>query len=188
MVTYGVLKRMVMAKVGHALAVQVTDEELEQAINDAINDVRTEMPYHIAPDTSITLVADQYEYSLAALSFAYISRITMGTAAPVTYPASNIIPGWWWAIIAGPTLKFDESSFYPIAGRLLRIEGQAFQAPLVSDTDVCYISDSFIVFRAAGTLLGGLGSPREATMLRMAEDARQRSSFTPSPDSTRLRR
>ena len=188
MYTFGTLKRMVMAKVGAQLAMQVTDEELEQAINDAISDVRTEMPYNIAPDTSITLVALTYEYSLAALPFIYIKRITMGTAAPVTYPATHIIPGWWWAVIAGPTLKFDENAFDPVAGRTLRIEGQALQAPLVADTDICYISDSFVVTRAAGTLLGGLGSPRESIMLRMAEDARQRSPFLPAADSVHVRR
>ena len=188
MQTFGTLKRRVMAKVGKTLAVQITDEELEQAINDAIDDVRTEMPYHSAPDTSVTLVALQYEYSLAAVPFAYISMITLGTVVPILYPNSNIIPGWWWWVIAGPTLVFDESCFTPIAGRTLRIEGQSFQAALVSDTDVCYISDSFIVARAAGTLLGGLGSPREATMMRLAEDARQRSPFLPTPDACRVRR
>jgi len=75
----------------------------------------------------------------------------------------------------------------PLDGRALRIEGQALQDSLTAGTDVLYISDAFVVNKAAAFILGGLGSPREARMHRMAEDARQRSPFLPKPSAHTVR-
>jgi len=183
---FNTIKRRVMAKIGKMLAPEVTNEELEQAINAAIDDARNEMPYHIDPDESVTLAEDTYEYSLAGLGFAYIHRITMADPDG-DFPTSNIIWSHMYTVTAGPTLVFDERVWAPLADRVLRIEGQAYQANLTAGTDVLYIFDAYIVNMAAGSLLGGLGSPREALMYRMAEDARQRSSFLPMPSSHRVR-
>ena len=186
MQTFDVIKRRVMAKVGKMLAPEVTDEELEQAINHAIDEVRNEMPYHIDPDESVTLSDDTYEYSLAGLGFAYIHQITMADADG-DFPTTNIIWSHQYRIIAGPTLVFDERMWSPLDSRDLRIEGQAYQSNLTGGSDVLYISDAYVVNTAAAFLLGGLGSPREALMYRMAEDARQRSPFLPVPSAHRVR-
>lgn len=183
---YDTIKRRVMAKVGKMLAPEVTDEELEQAINAAIDDARNEMPYHIDPDESVELADSTYEYSLAGLGFAYIHRITMADDDG-EFPLTSVICPHMYTVIAGPTLVFDDHTWLPIEGRALRIEGQAYQANLVAGADVLYISDAYIVNVAAGSLLGGFGSPREALMYRMAEDARQRSPFLPMPSSHRVR-
>ena len=186
MQTFDTIKRRVMAHVGKGLASSVTDEELEQNINLAIDDVRNEMPYHIAPDESVELSEDTYEYSLAGLGFAYIHQITMADTDG-DFPITNIIPPLYYGIIAGPTLVFDERMWSPLDGRALRIDGQAFQSNLTSGSDVLYISDAYVVNKAAALLLGGLGSPRESLMHRMAEDARQRSPFLPTPSTHRVR-
>lgn len=185
MQTLGTLKRRVMAAVSgvdKAIAMSLTPEELGQAINEAIDDVRTEMPYDIAPDESVTLVASTYEYSLAGKGFAYIHALTMADEDG-EYPAENRIWEHMWRILPGPKLKFDERVWTPMAGRILRIEGQAFQANLASDSDVCYISDSYVVSRAAASLLGEKGLVR----LKMAEDARQRAPFVPRPGANLVR-
>lgn len=186
MQTLATLKRRVMAKVGKALAPQVTMEELVQAVNGAIDEVRAEMPYHIDPDESITLAESTYEYSLVGLGFAYVHRITVADADG-KFPDANIVCPWMWHLLPGPKLKFDDRTWVPYAGRVIRIEGQAFQDNLTNDTDICYISDAFVVAHAAASLLGGLGSPREALMLRAAEDARQRAPFSPMPASVLVR-
>jgi len=183
---YDTIKRRVMAKIGKMLAPEVTNEELEQAINAAIDDARNEMPYHIDPDETIELAEDTYEYDISALGFSYIHRITMADTEG-DFPTTNIICPHMYRVNAGPTLVFDERTWTPIDGRDLRIEGQASQAALSSGTDVLYISDAYIVNTAAGSLLGGLGSPREALMYRMAEDARQRSPYLPVASSMRVR-
>lgn len=183
---FDTIKRRVMAKVGKMLAPEVTDEELGQAINHAIDEVRNEMPYHIAPDESVTLAENTYEYSLAGLGFVYIHRITMADTDG-DFPFINVIPPHHYHVIAGPTLAFDERTWMPVADRDLRIEGQAYQDELTAGADVLYISDAYVVNTAAGALLGGLGSPREALMYRMAEDARQRSPFLPMPSSYNVR-
>ena len=184
MQTLSVLKRRVMAAVSgtdKAVAMAVTAEELLQAINEVIDDVRNEMPYDII-DESVTLATDDYEYSLAGLGFAYIHVITMEDADG-NYPSTNIIWNWMWRIIPGPILVFDDRMWSPSDSRTIRIEGQALQDNLSGDTDVCYISDAFVVNRAAAGLLGEKGKIR----LQMAEDSRQRSSFLPHPASTLVR-
>lgn len=184
MQTLATLKRRVMAAVSgtdKAIAMALTAEELLQAINEAIDDVRTEMPYDIIDET-VTLATDDYEYSLAGLGFAYIHVITMEDADG-NYPSANIIYNWMYRILPGPILAFDDRMWSPSDSRTIRIEGQAFQDNLSSDTDVCYISDSFVVNHAAAGLLGEKGRVR----LQMAEDARQRSPFVPHPTSTLVR-
>lgn len=183
---FDTIKRRVMAKIGKMLAPEVTNEELEQNINDAIDDVRNEMPYHIDPDESVELAEDTYEYSLAGLGFAYIHRITLADDDG-EFVLTNVICPHMYTVIAGPTLLFDNRTWGPIAGRALRIEGQAYQANLTAGSDVLYISDAYVVNKAAASLLGGLGSPRESLMYRMAEDARQRSPFLPMPSAHRAR-
>jgi len=181
------IKRRVMARVGKGLAPQVTDEELEQAINDAIDEVRTEMPYHVDPDeTTVTLSEDTYEYDISGVGMDYIYRVTMADADG-DFPTTNIVWPYQYRIIAGPKLVFDERMWTPLDSRKLRIEGQAFQDSLSAGDDVLYISDAYVVNKAAAILLGNLGSPREASAHRLAEDARQRSSFLPFPDAQRVR-
>lgn len=186
MQNFDTIKRRVMAKVGKGLAPEVSNEELEQAINDAIDDVRNEMPYYTSPDETVELAEDTYEYDISALGFAYIYRITMADTDGA-FPTFNIIPCWHYHIIAGPTLVFNERMWSPIDGRALRIEGQSFQDNLSSGDDILYISDACVVNKAAAFLLGGLGSPREALMYRMAEDARQRSPFLPAANASVVR-
>jgi len=185
MQTLATLKRRVMAAVSgmdKAIAMALTQEELIQAINEAIDDVRTEMPYDISPDETVTLVSSTYEYSLAGKGFSYIHRIIMADEAGV-FTLSNVVYDHMWGLLPGPVLKFDDRLWEPINGRVIRIEGQSFQANLAADTDVCYISDAFIVNRAAAGLLGEKGAMR----LRMAEDARQRAPFHPYPTSVLAR-
>jgi len=183
---FNTLKRRVMGKLGRGIASEVTKEELEQAINDAIDDVREEMPYHVDPDETIDLAEDTYEYDISALDFSYIHLITVADDAG-DFPVTNVVPSWQWSVATGPTLKFDERMFSPIDSRKLRIEGQEVQAALSTGTDVCHISDSCVVAKAAATLLGNFGSPRENMLLRAAEDARQRSPFRVHPLAKKVR-
>lgn len=186
MKTLADIKKMTMTSVGPP-AVDLSDQEVLDAINLAILNVREEMPYHVSPDdTSVTLASDTYEYSLSSVSMNSIYGIIMADSDG-DFPIENVIAHWLWMVITGPTLKLDELRWSPTAGRKLRIEGQAFQDTLSSDTDTLHISDAYVVAKAAATLLGGLGSPRETTMLAIAEDARDRSSFRYMPSSRLVR-
>jgi hypothetical protein len=182
-ITAGEAKIRVLAKVGR-IGVSLTDQEVLAAINDAIEDGATGMPYDVAPDETVTLAADTYEYSLASVSMNLIHCITMADSDG-DFNVDGIIGRHRWYIVQGttPKLKFVEDLWSPVVSRKLRIEGQKYQAVVDDDADVIYMFAPFVVAKAAATLLGNLGSPRETIMLQQAEDARQRSPQRPKPNA-----
>jgi len=183
--TRGELKVMIMASVGRAGST-LTNQDVEAAIDDAVEDVYTQMPYDIAPDeTTVTLVSQTYEYDISSTSFALIYRITMADSDG-DFPTENIIPNWMYTF-QNSKLTLDNQLWYAVAGRKLRIEGQAHQVALTADDSILYISAPYVVAKAAATLLGNLGSPRETLALRKAEDALQKHNFRPRPGSKRVR-
>lgn len=183
-ITAGEAKIRVLAKVGR-VGVSLTDQEVLAAINDAIEDGAEGMPYDVAPDeTNVTLATDTYEYSLASVGMDLIYCLTMADSDG-DFNVDSIIGNHRWYIVHGttPKLKFVEDYWSPVASRVIRVEGQKFQDVVDDDDDTIYMFAPFVVSKAAATLLGNLGSPREAMMLQQAEDARQRSPQRPKPNA-----
>lgn len=180
--TFATLKKRVMGHLGRQ-GLGLSMEEVEQAINDAVDELRLEQPYDLAPNESVTLVDDTYEYSIATLSFGLIHRITMSDSDG-KYPVENIIPQYKYTVFGvTPTLKFDEFCWGPVAGRTLRIEGQGYQPNLSADTDICYIYTPAVVYLAAASLVGNIGNiNRERLLMQKAEVARNNSPFYAHPN------
>jgi hypothetical protein len=188
-ITTGEAKKRIQATLGRG-GVSVTDAELLAAINDAIDDCAESMPYDVAPDESITLVADTYGYSIASVPADLIQYVSMADSDG-HFPEYQAIPRHLWWIVQGstPMLTFSELGWSPTAGRKLRIEGQKFQDVVTVDAGVIYAYAPFIVKRAAATLVGNLGNlDREKLLLAEAEDARSRSPLRPRPNSRKVYR
>lgn len=180
-------KKRIASLIGARNMLQVTDQELLAAINDAVEDGAEGMPYNAAPDTSVSLVTDTYEYDISGIGMDLIYCVTMADSEG-NYDVGNIIGRHLWFVVPGttPYLKFSEGNWTPTNGRTLRIEGQKFQDVVTADTDTIYMYAPFVVRKAAATLLGDIGSEREKLMLAQAEDARQRSPQRPLPNSRRV--
>jgi len=137
------------------------------AINLAIDRVAEEALFWKIDETSITLVADTFEYDLPT-DFMFLHRVTMANADGYFYDAP--IPSDQYKIIYGATpkihfiqfpadLKYEGHEYGRlwantglVAGRLLRLEGLGSAATLSTDAATCPIDPNYIIYQAAATL------------------------------------
>uniref|UniRef100_A0A6M3L447 Uncharacterized protein n=1 Tax=viral metagenome TaxID=1070528 RepID=A0A6M3L447_9ZZZZ len=127
-----------------------TETEYRKAINMAIESIAGKYLIDLIDDTTITLVADTYEYALPT-SFLYLHKITTeADAAGDVFDASDVIDPRDWSIITAypPTLKLDENRYTIVAGKDLRLEGQGSQAAVSADTDVISLPQDWVVQKA----------------------------------------
>jgi len=127
-----------------------TEGEYRKAINMAIESIAGKYLIDLIDDTTITLVADTYEYALPT-SFLYLWRVT--TEAEVggdVFDTSDEIDPRDWDIIKAypPTLKLNENRYSITAGKDLRLEGQGTQAIVTADTDTIAIPTDWLVQKA----------------------------------------
>ena len=122
-------------------------DEYNKAINLAIESMKGK--YTIEKiDETVTLVADDYEYTIPD-GFTHIHRITTENAAntEIFYEDDEIDPRDWM-LISPRKLKLREGNYSIDAGKDLRIEGQGEQATLLIDTDVCKLPLDWLVQKA----------------------------------------
>ena len=127
-----------------------TEDEYRKAINMAIESIAGKYLVNLKDETTITLVADTYEYELP-LSFLYLySVITEDSVDTDVYNEEDEIDPRDWDIIKSypPKLKLNENRYSITAGRDLRLEGQGTQAKVTSDTDAIYIPPDWLIQKA----------------------------------------
>ena len=137
------------------------------AINQAIDMVAERALVWVEDETSITLVASQYEYDIPT-SFLYITRLTMADSdgkfydAPIPFDQYKIVhtpTAQLHFIQAAPELALEGHTMGSLwantsltADRKLRIEGLGSPARLTSDSSTCSITPAFICPQAAAIL------------------------------------
>jgi len=138
-----------------------TEDEYRKAINLAIESIAGKYLIELIDDTTITLVADTYEYALPT-SFLYLYRVITEdeVAGDVFDAADEIDPRDYYITKAYPPyLKLDEVRYSITAGKDLRLEGQGTQAIVTADTDVINIPPGWLVQKAITFLpKGKIGS------------------------------
>lgn len=158
----------IVAGDNYAILAEFSWADVVSKINLAIDMVAEEALVWAIDETSITLVDDQFEYSLPT-TFMFIHRLTMADSNGNFY--GSPIPPDHYKIIHGagtPKIHFYEfpkdaqydghwygalwagSDF--TAGRALRIEGLGAPAILPTDTSTCAISPAYVTFQAAALL------------------------------------
>jgi len=124
--------------------------DYNNAINLAIESLAGKYLVDLKDETTITLVADTYEYALP-LSFLYLWRvITENEVDSDEYYEEDEIDPRDWDIIRAypPQLKLRYGYYEITAGKDLRLEGHGSQ-PLVSDDDdVIYLPPDWLVQKA----------------------------------------
>lgn len=124
--------------------------EYLKAINLGIEAIAGKYLIEIKDETTITLVADTYEYALPT-SMLYLYRvITEDEADSDDYFNADIIDPRFWSIIKSypPTLKLDKRYYSVTADLDLRLEGQGTQPLVDSDDDVIYLPPKWLVAEA----------------------------------------
>jgi len=127
-----------------------TEDDKRKAINLAIESIAGKYLVDLKDETTITLVADTYEYALPT-SFLYLTKVTTEkVAAGGVFDASDAIDSRDWSIIKSypPKLKLHEDHYSISAGKDLRLEGQGTQAIVDDDTDVIVIPPDWLVQKA----------------------------------------
>ena len=167
-----------------------TADEYLKAINMAIEFLAGKYLIDLIDDTTITLVADTYEYALPT-SFLYLHKVTTEKeAAGNKFDASDEIDPRDWSIIRAypPTLKLHEDRYSITAGRDLRLEGQGTQAKVSADTDVIYLPPDWVVAKAitmlpkAKIMSNQLNSTYQQALLLSAKEPRA----FPDPKARRI--
>ena len=141
--------------------------ELKAAVNQAIEIVAERALVWVEDETSIELIASQYEYDIPT-TFLWITRITMADSDGNFYDAP--IPWDSYKIVHTPTaqlhfiqmpndLKYDGHTLGSLwansgftAGRKLRLEGLGSPAKLTTDSSVCSINPEYVCRQAAAIL------------------------------------
>ncbi len=142
-------------------------EEVVEAINTAIDMVAEEAMVWVNDETTITLVAATYEYSLPT-NFMFLYRVTMADSngkfydVPIPSDQYKIIPSATPKIhfIQMPIDQQHEGHYYGelwansdlTASRKLRLEGLGSPAILSTDSSVCSISPAYVIYQAAALL------------------------------------
>jgi hypothetical protein len=127
-----------------------TVQELHSAINQAIEHAAGKYLVDLIDDTTITLVADTYEYALPT-SFLYLNKVTTESAvASDIFYKEDVIDFRDWDVIKAypPTLKLDKNMYSIVAGKDLRLEGHGTQALVSADTDVIYLPPAWLIQKA----------------------------------------
>jgi hypothetical protein len=157
----------IVSGVTYSIHTDFTRDEVVEAINTAIDMVAEEAMVWVIDESTITLVADTYEYSLPT-SLMYLHRVTMADADGYFYDAP--IPPDQYKIIYGSTpkihfiqmpadMQFDEHYYGELwansdftAGRVLRLEGLGSPATLSTDSSTCPLSPAYVIYQAAALL------------------------------------
>ena len=127
-----------------------TEKEYRRAINLAIENLAGKYLVDIKDESTITLVADTYEYALPT-SMLYLTQVTTeDTADGGEYFDRGIIdPRSWDIINAYPAkLRLDKRYYSVTADKDLRLEGQGTQPIVDGDTDIIYIPPDWLVQKA----------------------------------------
>jgi hypothetical protein len=104
-------------------------------------------------DTSITLVAGTYSYSLPT-QFLYVHRVEMESATADVYDTEKPIDPKYWRVIKGTTttIEFVKNLWTPTDARKIRITGLASPSILDTDTEECPLNPVYVVYQAAALL------------------------------------
>ena len=125
-------------------------DEYNKAINLAIESLAGKYLLELIDDTTITLVADTYEYALP-ISMLYLYRVTTeDEVAGDVFLESGVIDNRIWDVIKAypPYLKLNKSYYSITAGKDLRLEGQGTQALADDDTDVISLPTGWLIQKA----------------------------------------
>jgi len=125
-------------------------DEYNKAINLGIEAMAGKYLIDIIDDTSITLVADTYEYALPT-SLLYLYRVTTeDEVAGDEFFESGIVDPRDYSIMKAypPTLKLRKNYYSITAGKDLRLEGQGSQPIVDDDTDVISLPPDWLVQKA----------------------------------------
>jgi len=143
-------------------------DEVVEMINLAIDMVAEEALLWKVDETSVTLVASTYEYSLPT-DFMYIFKVTMANSDGTFGDQPPIDPSQYRIVhSAVPKLRFSpfpddqkySGHYYGqlwaedglVADRALRIEGLGTPDVLSADSSTCAISPAYVAFQAAALL------------------------------------
>ena len=184
-----------------ASARQVSDDDLNDFINQAIDSAEGGMWYELA-DESIELATDTYEYDLSTATLAkfdYIREIWLESSTANLYDV--LIPNEQWEpqyVSDYPELRFFRQWFSPVNGRNIRIIGWATQSRVSDDDDVLYIDAVYLVMYASalahGVLLLDSDSSQPARInarnaaFQLADSRRRRNVQRPSFPAKRIQR
>jgi len=126
-----------------------TEDEYRKAINMAIQSLI--LPKYVLDKidaTTITLVADIYEYTLPE-GMDYIQRIiTEDSADSGEFDANDEIDPRIWELISPRKVKLHESRYSITAGLDLRVEGQGRQTTVTDDADEIELPLEWLVQKA----------------------------------------
>lgn len=142
--------------------------EYNEFLDDAILDAASEAVLASVRDESLTVVADQYEYTVPS-GIRYIQQVWQkDSSGDFTEP---IFPHFPMSVLPGTPKKLSFSKMTPLTtGRVLRILGQGVEeVAALDDTSAITIDSSFLVkhmevalhrIRAAENSAGGAASGR----------------------------
>ena len=157
----------IVSGVTYSIHTTFSRDEVVEAINTAIDMVAEEAMVWVIDETTITLAADTFEYSLPT-NLMYLYRVTMANSSGYFYDAP--IPPDQYKIIYGSTPKIHfiqmptdqqfEDHYYGglwansdfTADRKLRLEGLGSPATLSTDSATSPLSPAYIVYQAAALL------------------------------------
>ncbi len=125
-------------------------DEYLKAINLAIESLAGKYLVDLQDESSITLTADTYEYSLPT-SFLYLYQVTEEdtVGSDIYYESGIIDPRDWTILRAYPAkLKLDDTRVSVTAGKHLRLEGQGTQPIVDDDDDIIYFPTDWLVQKA----------------------------------------
>ena len=148
--------------------------EIGNMINVSISMVEREALIDSVDETLKVLSSTTYEYTVPA-GFAFVDEIYLEQSTAGRYSVGeNLIDYRHWRVLNSTPSRiwFDPSWVSLVAGRKLRLVGQAVQQQLVDDEDLCAINQAFIVYQAKALLhesrIRGPGSDFEAHSTQMA--------------------
>ncbi len=127
-----------------------TEDDYRKAINLAIEALAGKYLVDVIDDTTITLVADTYEYLLPT-NMLYLTKVTTEDEVDgdIFYDKDAIDSRDWGIIKAYPPYLKLRYGYYSItADKDLRLEGQGTQPIVDEDTDTIYIPPDWLVQKA----------------------------------------
>ena len=167
-----------------------TEDEYRKAINLAIESLAGKYLIELKDETTITLVADTYEYALPT-TFLYLYKVITEDAVDTNvYNEEDEIDPRDWDIIKAypPYLKLDETRYSITAGKDLRLEGQGAQATVDDDADIISLPTDWLVQKSitflpkAKIMSNKLDTTYQQALLMSAKEPRA----WPNPEAKRI--
>jgi len=127
-----------------------SEDEYRKAINLAIEALAGKYLVDVIDDTTITLVADTYEYLLPT-NMLYLHKVTTEhDAAGDIFYDSDVVDSRDWSIIKAypPYLKLRKGYYSITADKDLRLEGQGTQDLVTEDSALIYLPPDWLVQKA----------------------------------------